>query len=61
MKYYKIMTFENKFIGAVSSSDFIRYSFIGHSYMRCNEKKGEKITTTLCDGTIISTIEETEE
>ena len=24
-------------------------------------KKGEKITTTLCDGTIISTIEETEE
>lgn len=43
MKYYKIMTFENKFIGAVSSSDFIRYSFIGHSYMRCNEKKGEYV------------------
>lgn len=43
MKYYKIMTFENKFIGAVSSSDFIRYSFVGHSYMRCNEKKGEYV------------------
>lgn len=43
MKYYKIMTFENKFIGAVSSSDFIRYSFIGHSYMRCDEKKGEYV------------------
>lgn len=43
MKYYKIMTFENKIIGAVSSSDFVRYSPIGHSYIRCNETKGEYV------------------
>jgi len=43
MKYYKIMTFENKIIGAVSSSNFVRYSPIGHSYMRCDEKKGEYV------------------
>lgn len=43
MKYYKIMTFENKFIGAVSSSNFVRYSFIGNSYMRCDERKGEYV------------------
>ena len=43
MKYYKIMTFENKIIGAISSSDFVRYSSIGHSYIRCTEKKGEYV------------------
>lgn len=43
MKYYKIITFENKMVGAVSSSDFVRYSPIGHSYIRCNEKKGEYV------------------
>lgn len=43
MKYYKIMTFENKIIGAVSSSNFVRYSPVGHSYMRCDEKKGEYV------------------
>ena len=48
MKYYKIMTFENKIIGAVSSSNFVRYSPIGHSYMRCDETKGEYV---VFDGT----------
>lgn len=43
MKYYKIVTFENKMVGAVSSSDFVRYSPIGNSYIRCNEKKGEYV------------------
>ena len=43
MKYYKIMTFENKMIGAVSSTNFVRYSTLGHSYLRCNEKKGEYV------------------
>ena len=43
MKYYKIMTFENKMIGAVSSANFVRYSTLGHSYLRCNEKKGEYV------------------
>lgn len=43
MKYYKIMTFENKMIGAVSSTNFVRYSTLGHSYLRCDEKKGEYV------------------
>ena len=41
MKYYKLMTFDNKIIGAISSADFIRVSPFG--YVRCDEEQGEYI------------------
>lgn len=43
MKYYKLIK-DNTFIGAVSSQDFIHYSPISHSFMRCNETLGEYIS-----------------
>jgi len=43
MKYYKLIK-DNTFIGAVSSQDFIHYSPISHSFMRCNEMLGEYIS-----------------
>lgn len=43
MKYYKLIK-DGTFVGVVSSQDFIYYSLISHSFLRCNELLGEYIS-----------------
>ncbi len=44
MKYYKLVTFDNQIVGAITSRNFIRYSSITKNYLICNESKGEYIS-----------------
>lgn len=43
MKYYKLID-NNQIIGAVSSNNFIYFSQIAQSFLRCDERKGEFVT-----------------
>lgn len=43
MKYYKLMTFDNKIIGAVSSKNFIRVSPV-RGYTHCEPEDGQYIS-----------------